>query len=151
MKVFEGERLHQIYVNQNVFVKGGKQIAEVIIEGYTEGSSKYGHKVNCKILKKVKCNDWIQDILVLSNEECYVLTAHNVVKLWNFNVEERKKNFGCEEKCILYSGKLIGKRFDDLIVLAGTVFSEVVIWCPASNSDFESPVLHRLKGHNVSI
>ena len=46
-----------------------------------------------------------------------------------------------EEKCLLYSGILVGLQ-QQLVVLAGTVFSELVVW-----SVTDGMVKHRLKGH----
>lgn len=53
----------------------------------------------------------------------------------------------CEEKCILYSGTFVVQQQtsffeDDLLVLAGTVFRQLLIW-----SCVQKRVLHRLEGH----
>ena len=96
-----------------------------------------------KIVRRWEAEDWITDVLPIpdSEEQMYVLTAHNV--LLHLDQYEVKRRVLCPEKCILYSGLLVGGSKP--IILAGTVFQELVIWTP--DGDEEGCVVARLKGH----
>ena len=51
-----------------------------------------------------------------------------------------------------YSAHFIGDVWDDLVLAAGTVFNQVVLWKASDrcNAEGRNPVLHRLTGHTVS-
>lgn len=51
-------------------------------------------------------------------------------------------------KNIRYSATSTGEDEENIIVLSGTVFREIVIWSPFRKSD-GSNILHRLKKHEV--
>nr|XP_015835133.1 PREDICTED: WD repeat-containing protein 6 isoform X3 [Tribolium castaneum] len=54
----------------------------------------------------------------------------------------------CAEKCILYSAFISYNDIDELVVLSGTVFGEIVIWkVNHFNIQESSPVVKRLTGH----
>jgi hypothetical protein len=46
---------------------------------------------------------------------------------------------------------LNGLSWSELVVFAGTVFQQILVWAPASleQDTGNSPVLHTLKGHDV--
>ena len=50
-----------------------------------------------------------------------------------------------------YSAHFIGDDWDDLVLAAGTVFNQVVLWKTSDrcNAERRNPVLHRLSGHTV--
>lgn len=51
---------------------------------------------------------------------------------------------------IRYTGLVTGKDCKSAVVLAGTVFREILVWKIANDSDKNGAhVLHRLRGHNV--
>ena len=53
---------------------------------------------------------------------------------------------------VSYCARTAGKVWSELVVAAGTVFNEVVIWKPSvTSADHTSPVLNRLTGHEVRI
>jgi hypothetical protein len=51
---------------------------------------------------------------------------------------------------VRYCAKFLGTNWDDLVLAAGTVFNQVVLWaiCGEKKEGF-SKVLHRLAGHQV--
>jgi len=86
--------------------------------------------VQCTLVKQ--CEDWIFAVKWISHEEVVFLSAHNRVLrarildsdpliIWSKRTE-------CKEKCILYSGALVDHDTSKVAVLAGTVFSELIIW-----------------------
>jgi len=104
------------------------------------------HKSDLEIqISETLLSDWMWDGLKIK-DSYYFLTAHN--KLIKTDTELQVISVqGCEEKCILYSGVLLppGEQ-DGVCVLAGSVFSQVLIW--RSRLDLgDSRVLHRLYGH----
>lgn len=78
-----------------------------------------------------------------------ILFAHNNLYFFNYLTKEYK-NIWCEEKCILYGGCLSRENSNELVLLSGTVFQEILLWKVNNEEDYKSdvPVLHRLKGHN---
>ena len=51
-----------------------------------------------------------------------------------------------------YCAKFLTSQEDHLILAAGTVFNQVVLWSPASKTDDDGRIepFHRLTGHQVS-
>uniref|UniRef100_T1JG63 tRNA (34-2'-O)-methyltransferase regulator WDR6 n=1 Tax=Strigamia maritima TaxID=126957 RepID=T1JG63_STRMM len=90
--------------------------------------------------------DWIWEVVWITKETVstvynkqYLALAfgHNAVTLWDWEHGVRVLNVHCEETCIL------------LAVLGGTVFHDVIIWCPSEHSVSKEKkrVIHRLQGH----
>ncbi|XP_059045644.1 WD repeat-containing protein 6 [Achroia grisella] len=77
----------------------------------------------------------------MKDETVAFLTAHNVVQIWDTATQSLSAQYTSKENSILYSGLLVPLQ-DDVLVLAGTVFSEVIIHA----CKIEKP-LHYLKGH----
>lgn len=84
-----------------------------------------------------------------NDENVAILYANHYVS--KFSAKELKvlKNIACEQRCLLYSGLIVGDVWEDLYVFSGTIFSEVLLWKP-SEEPFFSPVICALKGHDVS-
>ncbi|RZF34631.1 hypothetical protein LSTR_LSTR010000 [Laodelphax striatellus] len=104
----------------------------------------------CKLTKSHmwEASQWIQCVQWLSNESLAVVTGLNEVDLLNWTTKHVEKTAICEEKCIIYSAHLIGCEWDNLIVLAGTVYREILVWAPSKAKASVTSVIHRLKGHN---
>ena len=104
---------------------------------------------------EIECEDWIFAAKWMSEREVLILTAHNrVLQLIVDNggtLRLSPEVIQCEEKCILYSGQIVdGSSVEyEATVLAGTVFRELIIWSvpKIKKSTDDSPVLHRLSGH----
>jgi hypothetical protein len=75
------------------------------------------------------------------------------------NLEDRNPKFHNREDPelyislidIRYCAFLSGSSWSDLLVFAGTVFQQILVWAPTSQEKetVDSPVLHTLKGHDV--
>jgi hypothetical protein len=52
---------------------------------------------------------------------------------------------------IRYCALLSGLSWNELVVFAGTVFQQILVWAPANleKETVDSPVLHTLRGHDV--
>jgi len=107
------------------------------------------------VINRWTAEDWIIDVLVTSSADVYVLTAHNVLLLLDRGFQRVKRRILCPElKCILYSGLVVVGVASQSppVVLAGTVFQELVVWREEEESatTSESPcgrVKARLRGH----
>ncbi|GJQ74422.1 hypothetical protein Trydic_g21292 [Trypoxylus dichotomus] len=71
---------------------------------------------------------------------------HNVVTLLDsfLDVVEDKE---CMERCISYCAQVVDDNWNNLIILSGTVFSQILVWWPTKSADKLCPVLYRLIGH----
>ncbi|CAH2311924.1 WD repeat-containing 6 [Pelobates cultripes] len=100
-------------------------------------------------------NDWIWDVQWLGDDlqpTCYLGLAmgHNSVILYDYLNGEILKEVHCSEKCILYSAHFCGVQWEDLIMVSGTVFNQLVVWCPSDQTNVDGRVepRRRISGHN---
>ncbi len=125
--VFRGAAVHGFRQGPDgtVAAFGGKQIALLSLD---EGKK-------LKVISASKHTpDWVLDVGWDENRGMVALTAHNRILFVDAGAEA-----GCEEKCILYSGRVVAS---DSVVLAGTVFREIVVW-----SYRVGEIAHRIHGH----
>ncbi|XP_072178012.1 tRNA (34-2'-O)-methyltransferase regulator WDR6-like [Diadema setosum] len=78
-----------------------------------------------------------------------IATAHNAVLLWHVDGRHVSKTVHCQENCILYSARFVGQTWSSLVLAAGTVFNQVVLWRPCGPVDDSGRVIvdHRQEGH----
>ena len=94
--------------------------------------------------------DWILDVCVWK-EDIYAITAHNEVIRLIRNNDETEENTTNEvilkpdEKCILYSAKIVCDSDTELVFLGGTVFRQVIVYAYSGSETVN--VSHRLDGH----
>ena len=131
-RVFDSQRIHSIKLYDSNYgtraiISGGRIVSVLNIQN-NESSSKI-HAVS-----SVSFNDWIWDVCLLegtTEQECEcvsVVTGHNAVWIWNFNENTKWKVSQCEEQCILYCARFIGRTLDNMWLACGTVFNEVLLW-----------------------
>ncbi|XP_066471962.1 tRNA (34-2'-O)-methyltransferase regulator WDR6 [Tiliqua scincoides] len=130
-------------------VFGGKSL--IIVE--------LGHRNSCIHLTKpfpiCELHDWIWDLQWLKGStetsSCVALAlGHNCVTLYDYIDQRILREVHCHEKCILYSAHLVGSSWDNLVLVAGTVFNQLVIWCAADPADDTGRIKprSRISGHN---
>ncbi|CAL1526106.1 unnamed protein product [Lymnaea stagnalis] len=134
-----------------VCVFGSKQ-ARVILINITETDCTLSALTNI-----LHVEDWIWDAHWLSGEtdDGYIVLAlaHNSVLKWKWKSNEITDRRECTEKCLLYCAYFIGRTWDGLVLAAGTVFNQVVLWPVAGqcqvNASKQEPVevVHVLSGH----
>ncbi|KAF9824397.1 hypothetical protein SFRURICE_002059 [Spodoptera frugiperda] len=122
-----------------ILVFGGKQFTVITLVN-SEGCDE-GNEVFCRVFKPVVCDDWLHSAVWVTDEVVALLTAHNVVQKWNTATQTLISQQPSHNNSILYSGLLLGLQ-DDVLVMAGTVFSEVIIHRASKDK-----ALHHLKGH----
>eukprot|EP00898_Chlorokybus_atmophyticus_P002804 jgi/Chlat1/3524/Chrsp23S03796 len=97
---------------------------------------------------------WVLAVKLLLGQLLAAGLANNSVELWDWKAGRLIRRVLCSERCMLYS---LAFRHDDsgkLLVAAGTIFNEVLVW-PAATSTSpwqeEFTPRHRLQGHDGSI
>ncbi|XP_046362387.2 WD repeat-containing protein 6-like [Haliotis rufescens] len=111
-------------------------------------------RVDCQD-EAVVLEDWILDVRFMEEpesqqcEQLAVAVAHNVILLWDITSRTLLHRVDCVEKCILYCAHFINTSWSNLVLAAGTVFNQVIVWSPhgARNNQEQREVIHRLKGH----
>ncbi|XP_060095373.1 tRNA (34-2'-O)-methyltransferase regulator WDR6 [Heteronotia binoei] len=100
-------------------------------------------------------HDWIWDLQWLEGStetsNCVALAlGHNSVALYDCVGQRILQEVHCQEKCILYSAHLVGSRWDSLVLVAGTVFNQLVIWRAADQADDTGRIQphSRISGHH---
>ncbi|XP_060064987.1 WD repeat-containing protein 6-like [Ylistrum balloti] len=102
--------------------------------------------------KDYMADDWIWDVCWLQQQgqkdHLAVATAHNVVLRLDSTLRKLLQVV-CVENCILYCAKFFGTKWEDLVLAAGTVFNQVLLWAPngQTNISGQSVVIHKLIGH----
>ncbi|XP_055955530.1 WD repeat-containing protein 6 [Patella vulgata] len=133
-------------------VFGGKGIRVLFVECsegiFTRIKSLCGFK---------ELEDWILEACWLERGEesttVAIGLAHNVVINWDWETQTIISRVDCTEKCILYSAYFVGRTWQELVLAAGTVFNQIVLWSPTGqvNSNGQREVIHRLDGHQAII
>ncbi|XP_064072300.1 tRNA (34-2'-O)-methyltransferase regulator WDR6 [Vanessa tameamea] len=140
IKILKGQKVHSIeYLKceSKFLIIGGKQFSIIELTFDCEEDVVSEQQVVYPII----CNDWIHSGAWISKEKVAILTAHNVVQVWNIINGTFDKEYTSKDNSILYSGLLLPIQ-DDILVFSGTVFSEVII-----HQCGDDVPLHHLKGH----
>ncbi|KAK0057949.1 WD repeat-containing protein 6 [Biomphalaria pfeifferi] len=133
-------------------VFGGKQACVVFLK-------KENKDVSLSTISAIiHVDDWIWDIQWLTGEKdetsnLVIALAHNSVVKYQWKTGEIIERRECTEKCILYTACFIGQQWSNLILAAGTVFNQIVLWSVACKLEQKSlnpktvdPIL-TLSGH----
>lgn len=108
-----------------------------------------------KVCKLRELHDWIWDIQGLgdnspSSTYLGIALGHNSVACYDYRKGTVLKEIHCSEKCILYSAHFVGKTWEELTLISGTVFNQLVIWGMSDQTNKEGRVepRRRISGHN---
>ncbi|XP_072507654.1 tRNA (34-2'-O)-methyltransferase regulator WDR6 isoform X2 [Notamacropus eugenii] len=100
-------------------------------------------------------HDWIWDLHWLQDpgkatSALALALGHNSVVLYDYMHQQALQEVQCDEVCIIYSACLVGKDWQELVLVAGTVFNQLVIWRPADFTNEEGTVRveRRISGHS---
>lgn len=118
-----------------ILVFGGKQFT---VLSFTHSHYEETFKKN---FEPIICDDWLHSGVWLKEDIVILLTAHNVTQKWNLSTQSLISQETGKENSILYSGLLVMLQ-DAIMVLAGTVFSDVIV-----HSNTVKEPLHYLRGH----
>ncbi|KOB73105.1 WD repeat-containing protein 6, partial [Operophtera brumata] len=122
---------------RSIIVFGGKQFTIVVGPVGEDDPVAF-----TRLFAPVVCHDWLQAAAWTPRDNAVsVLTAHNVVQKYNDTTLALEGSYSSRDNSILYSGLLLALE-RDVLVMAGTVYSEVIVYVCG-----EEEPLHRLKGH----
>ncbi|XP_066248670.1 tRNA (34-2'-O)-methyltransferase regulator WDR6 isoform X2 [Euwallacea similis] len=146
-QIFDGQNITGIRPNSTetiLIIYGGKHITLLRIQWKSIKTNSTSSSTG----NQRKLSDWILDAKWIANNGKFATVfMHNKITIWDeaFNFEMSVK---CEERCILYSAHLCFDTASELIVLSGTIFSEILLWKPlCQNENGLAVVLKRLNQH----
>ncbi|XP_034287582.1 tRNA (34-2'-O)-methyltransferase regulator WDR6 isoform X2 [Pantherophis guttatus] len=100
-------------------------------------------------------HDWIWDLQWMEGRterpsSVAVALGHNSVALYDCVGQRVLQEVHCQEKCILYSAHLVGSRWETLVLVAGTVFHQLVVWRVTDQTDDTGRIKprSRISGHS---
>ncbi|XP_055934897.1 WD repeat-containing protein 6-like isoform X1 [Argiope bruennichi] len=146
--VFQSCSVHGIRIetSNKVLFFGAKSVRIYVIEVKSVKRLK-------SITEEFYLNDWIHDVQWLKENRKVpnsfaAISAHNCLSVWNIN-KTQTSIFQSTENCILYAGCIICCNSELIVVAAGTVFKEIILWSPnsISESNGRKPSIHNLTGH----
>ncbi|XP_069793436.1 tRNA (34-2'-O)-methyltransferase regulator WDR6 isoform X2 [Narcine bancroftii] len=130
-------------------VFGGKGVA--VLELNTQGDEPVLRPAG----QLYELHDWIWDLRWLqdSNQPATYFAlalSHNSVALCDYWARRILRQVNCDEKCILYSARFVGCSWDELVLVAGTVFNQLVLWRMQGPTDSKGRVQteRRISGHS---
>lgn len=143
LQIFDNQQLFGFVLNENeneIIIYGEKHIKiyNIVI-----------NSIVCFELEEIaykSTNDWILNAIWYNLKQIATITMHNKLILYSITLDVLNE-WICNEKCILYSAYLHVNNFDNIIVYAGTVFNQVLIWI--NDKQNVGMVKTRLKQHKV--
>ncbi|KAF5868220.1 putative wd repeat-containing protein [Botrytis fragariae] len=164
-RVFDSQAIHGIIIREldgdsagdlQVVVWGGQcltlirksQIEEIISQHVTSITE-----------TATSASDWVLSVAFCpwENDGCVMVTAHNAMVQATLSKEDgtiRLRQLQPSSRSMLYSASLVCENKNTVIVAAGTIFGEVIVWkCVAAedNSTFHNEALFVFTGHEGSI
>lgn len=164
-RIFSRERIHGITLSsfhqKNVLFWGGRSICITTVTSLPQEEC---------VFREIRVPDWVFYAVLVpsttsaSDEEVVVITAHNALLRYDYTSTSWYE-LASGERCMLYSAHLLYFAADALnprgrvLVAAGTVFGEILLWSAAITPfpssgihDLKNPKTHyRLLGHEGSI
>lgn len=140
--------IHKIVKSEHdsnlICVLGQKSFNIVKLDANKQFSDAYGGPI--------ELNDWIFDIHWYQNHDqvyLIIVLAHNQCVLFNLNTKKIEKIVYCEQRCMLYSAKVIdtkifGQGFlKSVFIASGTIYNQVLLWSPLTGQ-----IHSKLNGHD---
>lgn len=156
-EIFDGQTVHGIVVREDANRGNVLQIAIwggscLILLNRDDFEQLLAQEVSSLASSATTLSDWILDVAIsLHDDTCVLVTAHNTV-LQARSVESGKATsteFASPSRSILYSADIIWESPSQILVAAGTVFGEIIVWqCSTSGG---SQILFTFSGHDGSI
>lgn len=141
LQIFEGRNIYGIVpYNLKCIVFSGKYLKIIHTDEEFQNITKETQQTY---------SDWILDAKWTNNGETFVtVSMHNKFQIWNslLCLECEKE---CEDKCMLYSAHIYIQQ-ENIMIFAGTVFSEILVWNGRNSVNDKCQVMKRLQGHKVS-
>ncbi len=171
VQVFQAQPIHGIVTRPGTAPPGNEHIQYVIIWGgafvrvgrliaFAENASPQAFKTQVEFAEEFSVRDWIIDA-VFAGSSVTMLTAHNV--LLDFPIVDKHPEISLDSEnaqvihgpgSFLYSGNLHVATPDLIIVAAGTVFGNILVWTCSRNGTGQEwlvSVKHVFNGHRGSV
>ncbi|RWS29822.1 hypothetical protein B4U80_04075 [Leptotrombidium deliense] len=141
--VFENCKVHCI---SSSFCEHLKAITAVVAGNRLFQTFKVYDSTVTKLGKAINISDWILETKI-NNCRVFCVVANNSLIVCDIHNESELLRIQCPTKCILYSALLLEIGINDRVLLAaGTVFKEVIIW---ENEDCAKvTIVQRIAGHD---
>ncbi|KAH8682419.1 WD40-repeat-containing domain protein [Xylariales sp. PMI_506] len=166
--VFAAQSIHGLTVaagetaETRVLVWGAHSVAVIsaeAIERWISGGAVATLPGQSAVVTEARAPDWIFHGVFspCGNGEFALLTAHNEIIEASFDSERGSIGFKCihsPSRPILYSGRLLWETRECVLVAAGTVFGEILVWkyhLGVKQSSVSCEVMCILSGHEGSI
>ena len=144
-RVFHAQAIHGIVVGSEgqLAIWGGRSL--IFFQTLPQVGDPIGSEIST--------SDWLVDVVLCLRPSgtCLFLTAHNSIFQYSLNngIEQVAPS---PSNSILYSGQFVWDSSESVLVAAGTVFGEIIVWkSTLSQSPSTSEVLFTFSGHEGSI
>ncbi len=157
-EIFKGQAIHGIAVRElhndesvQIVIWGGPCLVTLTKQEFKELP-----KGSCSniIERSVTASDWILDVAISPNAQngFAMVTAHNTIlhaKLGTHLATFSLEVLPSPSRSILYSAHIVWESSSSLLIAAGTVFGEIIVWkCDLLGNN---EVLHIFTGHEGSV
>ncbi|KIW42689.1 uncharacterized protein PV06_06212 [Exophiala oligosperma] len=167
-QVFKAQALHGIRTHGDVLMVSNNHVLNILFWGgklvrlgRLTISNDEAMRLHLQLSNEVDVGDWILDA-VFDDSSIFMLTAHNVLMTFIMAIDAHKLNIDRNDfrrirgpGSFLYSGDLRVADSNLLIVAAGTVFGEILVWtCSRKDSDqpeWNTSAKHAFTGHKGSV
>ncbi|KAK0113613.1 hypothetical protein ONS96_014468 [Cadophora gregata f. sp. sojae] len=157
-EIFDGQTIHGIALREASNGENALQMAiwggnSLIVLGRKDVERHLLHHTSCFTSSVIAVSDWILDVAISpQNDECVLITAHNTVlrtRHIKTTKEQKVETLSSPSRSILYSADLVWESRSEILVAAGTVFGEIIVWKCSTTG--ESQVIYTFSGHEGSI
>ncbi|KAG4411066.1 hypothetical protein IFR04_015797 [Cadophora malorum] len=157
-EVFDSQTIHGIAIREDGKDENALQLAIwggaslILLERKDVESILLQHASSIKS-SVIAVSDWVLDVAISPHDDCCVLiTAHNTVlsaALLRDTEYPKVETLSSPSRSILYSADLVWESRAQILVAAGTVFGEIIVWRCSTTG--ESQVIYTFTGHEGSI
>ncbi|KAH9219183.1 hypothetical protein DL95DRAFT_359339 [Leptodontidium sp. 2 PMI_412] len=157
-EIFDGQTIHGIAIREAGDLENSPRVAiwggsSLLLLQKNDLESLLCHHVSSIASSVTAVSDWILDVAISPYDDtCVLITAHNTV-LQARHVKDRKEakleTLSSPSRSILYSGDLVWESHTQILVAAGTVFGEIIVWNCSTTG--KSQVMYTFSGHEGSI
>ncbi|PVH88145.1 WD40 repeat-like protein [Cadophora sp. DSE1049] len=157
-EIFDGQTIHGIAIREGGNGENALQLAiwggsSLVLLERNDIESLFLQHASCITSSVIAVSDWILDAAISPHDDgCVLITAHNtVLRATHVKDTEGSKveTLSSPSRSILYSADLVWESRSQILVAAGTVFGEIIVWkCSMTG---ESQVIYTFSGHEGSI
>ncbi|KAH7327209.1 WD repeat protein-like protein [Rhexocercosporidium sp. MPI-PUGE-AT-0058] len=157
-EVFDGQTIHGIAIQETgnhrsalqVAIWGGSSLLLLQKNDFEDLLCQHVTNLTSSV---TAVSDWILDVAISPyDDSCVLITAHNAV-LQARQIKDKKlakvETLSSPSRSILYSADLVWESDFQILVAAGTVFGDIIVWKCSTTG--EAQVMYTFTGHEGSI